>query len=298
MKMEDSAPPAAATVILARQHDGELQAYLLKRSLKSRFMAGNYVFPGGMVDAEDRQFKLWQPHVDLDLTGLSQHLGGKLTAAQALAYGVAAIRETLEEAGVFLAFKRGENVTSPEQIFKLRLSGDLKQGWFLKAVASQGWTLKLSALMRWSHWITPVLMKRRYDTRFFLAALPSGQHCQPDAKETIHGLWISPRAGLAGNLAGEIPLSPPTLITLHQLLKYSHLNDLENEAKNRQWGEAFLPRLIPMGKGALIIEPWDPQYNQKEVSINPLDLPQRVLPLEESFSRIWYHNGIWRPVAC
>jgi 8-oxo-dGTP pyrophosphatase MutT (NUDIX family) len=302
MKTADSrqpaAPMAAATVILTRQYDGELQVYLLKRSINSGFMAGNYVFPGGMVDAEDWDFKIWQPHVDLDLTGLSRHLGGGFTAAQALAYGVAAIRETLEEAGVFLARKRENNGAIPQQIFKLRLSGDLQQGWFLKAVASQGWVLKLSALMRWAHWITPVLMKRRYDTRFFLAVLPSGQRCQPDAKETTHGLWISPRAGLAGNLAGEIPLSPPTLITLHQLLKYSHLKDLENEAESRQWGQAFLPRLIPMDSGAVILQPWDPQYHQKEVGINSPDLAQRVLAPEASFSRIWYHKGIWRPVAC
>ena len=103
-------------------------------------------------------------------------------------------------------------------------------------------------------------MKPRYDTRFFVASLPPGQHCQPDARETTHGIWISPEKGLAGNLAGEIPLSPPTLITLHQFLKYPTLKALEKEAKIRQWGKVCLPRLVPLDQGTVIVEPWDSQY--------------------------------------
>jgi 8-oxo-dGTP pyrophosphatase MutT (NUDIX family) len=290
-------PVPAATVILTRQHAGELQVYLLKRSVNSGFMAGNYVFPGGMVDPEDQNVKVWKAHVDLDLDGLAQYLGGGLTATETLAYGIAAIRETFEEAGVFLALKRDKNSEDLKWICKMRLSGDLLKGWFLKFVASEGWILALSVLSRWSHWITPELMKRRYDTRFFVASLPPGQHCQPDARETTHGIWISPEKGLAGNLAGEIPLSPPTLITLHQLLKYPTLKDLEKEAKIRQWGKVLLPRLVPLDQGTVIVEPWDSQYTQKEIDINSNDLEASILPVGKSFSRIWYHNGIWRPVA-
>jgi 8-oxo-dGTP pyrophosphatase MutT (NUDIX family) len=290
-------PILAATVILTRQHTGELQVYLLKRSVTSGFMAGNYVFPGGIVDPEDGNVKVWKVHVDLDLDGLAQYLGGGLTATEILAYGIAAIRETFEEAGVFLAHKHDKNQEDLEWICKLRLSGGLLKGWFLKFVASEGWILALSALSRWSHWITPEMMKRRYDTRFFVASLPPGQHCQPDARETTHGIWISPEKGLAGNLAGEIPLSPPTLITLHQLLKYPTLKDLEKEAKLRRWGKECLPRLVPLDQGTVIVEPWDPQYLQKEIDINSNDLATSMLPVGKSFSRIWFHNGIWRPVA-
>lgn len=290
-------PVPAATVILTRQHAGELQVYLLKRSVNSGFMAGNYVFPGGMVDPEDGNVKVWKAHVDWDFDGLDQDFGGGLTGRETLAYGIAAIRETFEEAGVLLAFKPDKNSEDLKRICKMRLSGDLLEGWFLKFVASGGWILALSALSRWSHWITPELMKRRYDTRFFVASLPSGQHCQPDARETVHGIWVSPEKGLAGNLDGEIPLSPPTLITLHQLLKYPALKDLEKEAKIRRWGPVLLPRLVPLDQGLVIVEPWDSQYNQKEIDINSNDLEASILPVGKSFSRIWYHNGIWRPVA-
>jgi 8-oxo-dGTP pyrophosphatase MutT (NUDIX family) len=99
-----SIPLPAATVILARQHKTELQVYLLKRHAKSGFMAGHYVFPGGILDPEDWNAAVWQRHVDLNIGDLASRLGGEdLTANEKLAYGVAAIRETLEEAGVFLA---------------------------------------------------------------------------------------------------------------------------------------------------------------------------------------------------
>ena len=85
----------AATVILAREHGGNLQIYLLKRNVKSVFMAGNFVFPGGTVEDEDRQFDVFKNHSDLAPDEIHHHLGGDLSEAEALAFGVAAIRETL-----------------------------------------------------------------------------------------------------------------------------------------------------------------------------------------------------------
>ena len=290
-------PIAAATVILTRQHAGKLEVYLLKRSVTSGFMAGNYVFPGGVLDPDDRKTEFWRAHVDLDANGLDHFLGGGLSATEGLAHGIAAIRETFEEAGVLLALKSGLKSEDLKWIRTKRLTGNLHQGWLMKFAASEGWNLALSALSRWSHWITPELMKRRYDTRFFVASLPDGQQCQPDSRETTHGIWVSPEKGLAGNQAGEIPLSPPALITLHQLLKYTTLKALEKETKKRPWGQALLPRLVPLDQGMVIIEPWDSQYNQAEININSHKLEAAVLPVGKPFSRIWHHNGIWWPVG-
>ena len=64
-------PKPAATVILLRQHADELQVYLLKRSTKSGFMAGNYVFPGGVLESGDDDKNHWQEHVDLNPAVLS-----------------------------------------------------------------------------------------------------------------------------------------------------------------------------------------------------------------------------------
>lgn len=287
----------AATVILAREHGGNLQIYLLKRNLKSGFMAGNFVFPGGTVEDEDRQFDIYKNHSDLVPDEIFHLLGGDLSTAEALAFGVAAIRETLEEAGVFLAKKNDQPDVSLNHIRRLRLSANLSKDWFVKMVAETNWQLAISKLSRWSHWITPALMKRRFDTRFLLAVMPAGQFCRPDCRETVQGLWISPKEGLEGNLAGKIPLSPPTLVTLHELLKYPNLENLRIESKGRQWGQTILPRLVPLAKGALIVEPWDPMYYENEIIVYPEDLAESVLAVGESFSRILYDGSLWKPVG-
>ena len=260
-------------------------------------MAGNFVFPGGTVDDEDRQFNFFKQHSDLGPAEICRHLGGDLPIEEALAYGVAAIRETLEEAGVFFADNDENYKTNLLRARNLRLSASLTKDWFVNLVADEGWRLSISSLSRWSHWMTPELMKRRFDTRFFIATMPSGQFCQPDSRETVQGLWTTPEEGLEGNLAGEIPLSPPTLVTLHRLLKYPTIKALQAESKNRQWGQMILPRLVPLANGAVIVEPWDPMYRKNEILFDPDILKASVLPVGESFSRIWYDNGVWKPVG-
>jgi len=286
----------AATVILTRERAGSLQIYLLKRSSKSGFMAGNYVFPGGTLDTEDRNINVFKTHSDLDLDEIATRFGGDLTAESALTYCVAAIRETLEEAGVFIACNDDKFEKKLEKVCGLRLAGNWSKDWFVKLVAGSNWRLNLTALSRWSHWITPELMKRRFDTRFFMADMPAGQYCRPDSRETVQGLWISPEEGLTGNLDGKIPLSPPTLVTLHELLKYPSLKDLHTESCQRPWGHAILPRLVPLAKGAFIVEPWDPLYLEKEIRVAPDHLPTSILPVGKPFSRIWYDGSLWRPV--
>jgi len=296
MKEVNSTKIPSATIILVRERNERLQVYLLRRSLKSGFMAGNFVFPGGKIDASDQDAQIWQRHIDLNSNELSRHLGGSGVGDDILAYGVAAIRETFEEAGVFFADTADTNAFDLDRLNTLRQSGELHGEWLMEMILSNGWTLSLSLLSRWSHWVTPLLMKKRYDTRFFLAVLPSGQTCLPDKKETIKGLWISPEKGLAGNLKGEIPLSPPTLVTLHELMSYPHLEDLEKKEKDRQWGRALLPRLVPLDGSAIILEPWDPEYHEKQIGCDLEKLSKSILPVGEPFSRLWLDKGIWKPV--
>ena len=288
-------PLPAATLILVRQHRMEFQTYLVKRHAKSGFMAGHYVFPGGILDPDDWRFDRWKGHVDLDGAALARRLGGGLRPENIMAYGVAAIRELLEEAGIFLAKRLNQSEQDLSRIVRLRTSADLPGEWFLNLVAAEGWTLTLSALSRWSHWITPIRMKRRYDTRFFLALFPDGQRCKPDQREISHGTWISPQKALAGNITGQIPLSPPTMVTLQEISKYSTLEDLKQEAQTRTWPAPALPRLIPLEKGSVLIEPWDAQYHQPHIEIAAAGLKDNILRAGEPFSRIWYDGRLYRP---
>ena len=290
-------PKPAATLILTRQQGPGFQVYLLKRHVNSRFMGGNYVFPGGVLEPEDADIDRWIAHVDLELTEIDQHLGIGLPGSLALAYGIAAIRETFEEAGIILAGQSSPADSQGLSAGHPNARQDRHES-FLEQVASASWTLKLSALGRWSHWISPEQMHRRYDTRFFWATKPANQSCRPDNKEAVHGCWVSPRKGLVANLRGEIPLSPPTLVTLHELLAYTDLDDLKKRTKNRQWGELRLPRMVVSRDATLIIEPWDHQYDQDNITVDVDALPKAILPVGEPFSRLWHCDGIWKPVKC
>jgi 8-oxo-dGTP pyrophosphatase MutT (NUDIX family) len=289
-------PRPASTIILVRELNTELQVYLLKRSAKSGFMAGNYVFPGGTLEEQDRHREFWQRHVDLNFEETIQRLGGSLTAKDVVAYGVAAIRETLEEAGVFLAQRKGQSKSDIERICQLRITEAQTDNWFFDLISSENWILQFSKLAPWAHWITPQGMPKLFDTRFFLAFMPSVQTCVPDARETTHGAWITPEKGLQGNLSGEMPLSPPIVVTLHQLLKYSNLQELEADLTDRDWGETLAPRLVSTKKGPVILEPWDPEWGQEDITIDLDLLPSQTLPVGQSFSRVWMNRGIWRPV--
>jgi 8-oxo-dGTP pyrophosphatase MutT (NUDIX family) len=290
-------PRAASTIVLVRESGSSFDVYLLKRSGQSGFFPGTYVFPGGTVSSEDREADLWLMHADLNLPEVERRLGGSLPSAEALAHAVAVIRETFEESGMLLASRAQEADSGVLAICKTRKVKRLPKGWFKDWAVSGGWRLQLSRLARWTHWITPEAFKPRFDTRFFLTFVPTDQECSPDNQETTHGSWVTPEQGLSANYKGEIPLSPPTLVTLHELLRYKTLGELQDKVINRGWDEPRLPRVIPLEEGALILEPWDPMINEKNLGLDLAALKELVLPVGEPFSRLWLYEGIWRPVS-
>jgi 8-oxo-dGTP pyrophosphatase MutT (NUDIX family) len=285
----------ASTVVLVREHDQELQVYLLKRSPRSGFFPGSYVFPGGALNPDDQDFEFWQPHIDLSSEDLPKVFGPGQNRAEIIAYGVAAIRETFEEAGVFLARKKDDSNNFGGRISDRPSTGKINEGWLRRKVSEEGWRLSFSNLFPWSHWITPEAMPKRFDTRFFVALMPEGQECVPDDHETVYGLWVSPKMGLQGNRQGEIPLSPPTLVTLHELLKFGTLESLSQAIRSRSWGDPRQPIQVRLDKEIVIVQPWDLHYG-KPIQIDPKDLPEKVIPAGEPFSRLWLDQGIWRPV--
>ena len=291
-------PVRASTVILMRDNSDQLQVYLLKRSSRSGFMPGNYVFPGGTVDPEDMGLDFWMEHVDMDHGQVKSRFGrdgGGLNTENAMAHGIAAIRETFEEACIFLADHTSKAGKDLERLQERRSNRTLPRDWLRKLVLSGDWRLTFSALACWSHWITPKARSKRYDTRFFMACMPEGQECRPDNHETTHGVWINPEKALAGNLKGEIPLSPPALITLHELLGYTDIGGLKEEMKTRPWGKSRIPRLVRMPEAALLLLPGDPHYHDQEIEADIKGLEKRLAPLGRPFSRLWYRKGVWRP---
>ncbi|MGD8702688.1 MAG: NUDIX hydrolase [Desulfosarcina sp.] len=279
-------PSPSATLILARDHETDLQVYLLRRSFASAFMPGTYVFPGGNLETGDMDTAFWQKHVDLVEDQLAMVLGGEKD--RMLPYAVAAIRETWEEAGLLLSVS---GVTAPQLEPSSHDATD-----FNRWIAANDIRLSISELGRWHHWITPELMPRRFDTFFFTAPVGHAEKCRPDNREAVHGIWIHPRQALIENNNGSLPLSPPTLVTLHQMLPFASLDALVSESRRRGWPNPIMPRLWPLEDSALIIEPWDPDYARTHVQVDVEQLDKAILPVGAPFSRLWRNQGICRPV--
>jgi len=287
-------PVRASTVILVREGDGKPLVYLLRRSGRSDFLPDTYVFPGGTLEAQDWDPGLVEGHVDLSCEMASLRLGNGISLEESLAHAVAAVRETFEEAGVLLARREGQRDHDLEEMLARRGSPKDRESWFTQAVIASGWILEISRLARWGHWITPALLDKRFDTRFFMATLPEGQRCAPDHSETTHGIWLSPWEALGRNHRGELALSPPTLVNLHEVLSHHTFADLMRALANRPWGEGRTPRAIPREKGALLLLPWDPLYDAESPPERAREAA-KILEPGEPFSRLWLSSGIWRP---
>ncbi len=215
-----SQPPAvpkdAATVMLLRPAPAGLEVYMLRRQPSMTFAAGAYVFPGGSVDARDADEKLaW--------AGPAAGEWGRIFAAPAAlarALVCAAVRETFEESGVLLAGESAESVVADttsadwEADRKALLDRSVS---LAELLARRGLVLRSDLLRPWARWITPVVEPRRFDTRFFAAALPAGQRTRDVGGEASEVAWVRPADALAASRRGEIRLFPPTAVSLSEL---------------------------------------------------------------------------------
>ena len=209
-------PRAAATVVVLRDGSQGLEVLLIKRHDKSDVLGGAHVFPGGKVDPGDAVLSTIQA---LDQTPDALH--GRLnepdlSPTDAAAIFVAAARETFEESGILLAHgaSAAQSLTARAM---LRAGHD-----FASVLASTGLRLATSALLPWSRWITPQVpsvMRKRFDTRFFVAALPAQQTAKHDEREATASIWLTPRAALSRYWANEIELAPPQIMSLVQLVR-------------------------------------------------------------------------------
>ena len=209
-------PVPAATLILIRDTPDGPQVLLQQRSATSRFVAGAWVFPGGRLDPDDHDNHWEHP----SLSPLSARRQLALREGNALAYWVAAVRESFEEAGVLLACGPDSTGTPPadpttrDAWRQALMRGDLH---FADLCRRERLTLNLDQVFYVNHWITPANLPIRYDTRFFIARLPEGQEADHRHFEAVDTRWVSPDDALRRCEAGEFKLILPTLVSLQAM---------------------------------------------------------------------------------
>jgi 8-oxo-dGTP pyrophosphatase MutT (NUDIX family) len=219
----------ASTVVLVRSSDAGFEVFLVKRHDKVAFMGGAHVFPGGRVDAADR---IERPERVCDGVESAVQRARDLSAIDSVAYHVAALRELFEEAGILLARRedgRFIELTEAREVERFRdYRRSLETGALtLEEMATrERLRLALDAIVLFAHWVTPEVETKRFDTRFFAAVVPPGQHAEHDDTETTQSEWMDPKDAVARCRRDDIMLPPPTWTTLRMLEKLSDVNEV------------------------------------------------------------------------
>jgi 8-oxo-dGTP pyrophosphatase MutT (NUDIX family) len=209
-------PRDAATVMLLRPTDPGLEVYMLRRKSSMAFAPGAFVFPGGSVDARDADPQIAWAGPDPAAWGQIFDMGPELACALVCA----AVRETFEESGVLLAGPSADSVVADttgadwEEDRHALLDRSLS---LAEMLARRGLVLRSDLLRPWSRWITPVVEERRFDARFFAAALPHQQRTRDVGGEAAEVAWVRPDDAIAAGRQKEIVLWPPTAVTLAEL---------------------------------------------------------------------------------
>ncbi|MEW6263618.1 MAG: NUDIX hydrolase [Thermodesulfobacteriota bacterium] len=284
-------PADAATVILLRETEaGPFEVFLMRRHGRQSFMANAFVFPGGRLDQAD---------CDPALISLADGLSAEkarldfnepdLEPAKALGLYFTAIRETFEEAGLLLAgwsmgrpvSFTGETAGRYAAYRKGLQTGELT----LKEIAlKEGLRFDLSRLQPYSHWITPEVEKKRFDTRFLLARLPREQTPVHDSMEMTESVWLAPREAVDRHYGGALLLMPPTIKTLEELSSFQTIEEVLAAAANRTI-LPILPRASITGETIILKLPYDPEYDLEEYK-----QPPRL----QDKTRLYLAGGRWR----
>ena len=229
-------PRAAATIMLLRDSNNSVEVFMVQRHGLSDVLGGAFVFPGGKIDADDAAPALLARLHGASVQDLATGLGEPDNPTSAAAMVTGAMRETFEEAGV-LHFLNNGTGRSPSSALLQAARAKLNAGEAFSAIVNElDVHLDATALAPWARWVTPDIAPKRFDARFFFAAMPPEQEASFDPHETTEGRWIKPAEALELFLHGAedaFPLAPPTYKTLESLAKFSSAQQALAAARRR-----------------------------------------------------------------
>ena len=124
-----------------------------------------------------------------------------------------------------------------------------------------GLTLSTDALLPWARWITPTAVRRRFDTHFFLARLPSDQQPRVADAESVEVRWVDPGIWTTAASTGEFPLTPPTSLVLREFWTALQLHGSFDRLMERERHRMIRPVMPKLLEGGVVVMPWDEEYN-------------------------------------
>jgi 8-oxo-dGTP pyrophosphatase MutT (NUDIX family) len=289
----------AATVMLVRDADqpesdgSALEVLMVRRNLQSDFVGGAFVFPGGAVDPLDGGAE-----AEAACAGRSDAEASILLGVDSggLAYWVAALRETFEEAGLLLAERPdGPPLLAGEPAEEARFTAaraavNAGTRRFLDLCRDEKLRLLVGQVHYFAHWIAPRGAPRRFDTRFFVAAAPAGQLAAHDAGETIAATWISPRRALEDHRNGVFEMIFPTIRNLQAISRFATAAALLDAAARASGSVPIIePRVVADGNGVRILLPGDEGYD--DVREQPISDPAAFNEVIRTISKAANQEG-------
>ena len=219
-------PRNASTVVLLRPAEaGGFEVLLTRRPAQMKFLGGYYVFPGGAVHRDDYAPRMLARCRGLDGTKAHRLLGGAHDPDVALGHWIAVVRELFEEAGILLCItESGHEIDLRDDAAQKRIERKRRaivrgKSDFAAFLESEHLFCDLSQAVYLDHWVTPEMFSMRFDTRFFVAALPAHQTALISSEEVTHSIWIQPATALAQIHRRDFPILPPTTIVLDRLAR-------------------------------------------------------------------------------
>lgn len=252
----------SATVVVVREGKPTPEVLLVRRRAGDAF-GDSYAFPGGVVDHDESSAHVF-------CAGLSADEANEiLGVTDGLDYYSAAIRELFEETGILLA--RDNNGKWAGDLAPLAAErkavdkGELAWSEFLK---EQGLCMAADALHYFAYWETPFIQHKRWQTRFFVAALPPGQVAIHDGSEVTDSRWMSPGEAHALGRRGEMSMPFPTLRNLGDMARFGSLDELIDWAKNRpaEGITKIRPAVTKLDGNPKILVPGDPGYDEADAA--------------------------------
>ena len=206
-------PKPAATILLLRPGNNNLEVFMVVRHHQIDFASGALVFPGGKADPQDFE------------DALLPHLQGAASDADMRAAQVSAIREAFEECGILLARAVGsQQIISGERLQSLQDQREpMNKGeiTLLDFLHNEQLVLACDALTHFAHWITPPMMPKRFDTHFYLAIPPADHIAVHDGYESVDSVWSDPAYAISAAERGKCTIIFPTLRNIEKLATWS-----------------------------------------------------------------------------
>ncbi len=261
--MDKPVAPArlASTILLVRDGEPGLEVFMVVRHHEIDFASGALVFPGGSVDAADRD-----PRVRTMTSGCEGFDDDDL------AFRVAAIREAFEECGVLLARPRGGSALVDaarlkhlEDVYRAALErGDVGIADMLEREELE---LACELLVPYARWITPVQLPKRFDTMFFVVKAPEDHVAIHDGRESVDSVWIHPDEACRQADAGERTVIFPTRLNLEKLSRAGTSVDAVCAAAAAAQVVTVLPRIEKIEGGRIMHIPIEAGYGDSRFPI-------------------------------